>query len=189
MKCLLCLLEEPSAREMLKGVLPRILPNDVYVQYIVFEGKQDLEKQVQRRLRFWQHPESLFLVMRDQDSGDCMSIKQNLLGKIKETGRQATTIVRIACHELESFYLGDLKAVEEGLGIHGLAKNQAKRKYTTVDSLANAAEELIKLTRKQYQKVAGSRAIAPYLKIDGSNHSHSFNVLLDGIRKLTGGMA
>ncbi len=189
MKYLVCLLEEPSAKEMLKGVLPRVLPDDVYVQYIVFEGKQDLEKQLQRRLRLWKQPDSFFLVMRDQDSGDCMIIKENLLVKIKETGRHDTTIVRIACHELESFYLGDLKAVENGLGIHGLAKNQSKRKYTGSDSLSNAAEELIKLTRKQYQKVSGSRAIAPYLKIDGSNHSHSFNVLLDGIRRLTGGMA
>ncbi len=188
MKYLVCLLEEPSAREMLKGVLPRILPHDVYVKYIVFEGKQDLEKQIQRRMRLWQHPDSLFMVMRDQDSGNCMIIKQSLLSKIKETGRQDSTIVRIACHELESFYLGDLKAVEEGLGVRGLAKNQTKRKFSATDSLANAAEELINLTRKQYQKVSGSRAIGPYLKTDGSSHSHSFNVLLDGIRKLARGM-
>ena len=37
---LVCCLEEPSAREMLTGVLTRILPTGWNVQYIVFEGKQ-----------------------------------------------------------------------------------------------------------------------------------------------------
>ncbi|MDX8409536.1 MAG: hypothetical protein R8J84_05770 [Mariprofundales bacterium] len=38
MRCLVCLLEEPSAKEMLKGVLPRMLPDDVKITYIIFEG-------------------------------------------------------------------------------------------------------------------------------------------------------
>jgi hypothetical protein len=185
MRYLVCLLEEPSAQEMLKGVLPRILPEDVHVQYVIFEGKQDLEKQVQRRLRHWQKPDSMFLVMRDQDSGNCMTIKQDLLTKVIESGKKDKTIIRIACHELESFYLGDLNAVENGLAIKGLAKKQTKKKFTATDSLSNAAEELLKLTNKRYQKVAGSRAIGPHLKTDGSNRSYSFNVLLDGIRTLS----
>ncbi len=32
---------------------------------------------------------------------------------------------------------------------------------------------LEKLAKNQYQKIAGSRAIAQYLKVDGSNQSHS----------------
>ena len=40
---LVFLLEEPSAREMLKGSLPRVLPDAVQVRYVVFEGKHDLE--------------------------------------------------------------------------------------------------------------------------------------------------
>lgn len=183
MKYLVCLLEEPSAKEMLKALLPLILPDDVKFKFIVFEGKQDLEKHIERRLKNWQQPESIFLIMRDQDSGECMTIKQNLLEKVISSGKQSTSLVRIACHELESFYLGDLAAVEAGLGINGLGLKQNKKKYRTPDSLANAAEELFKLTDKKYQKVSGSRAIAPHLKVDGSNRSHSFNVLLDGIKK------
>ena len=44
MKTIVFFLEEPSAREMLEGVLPRILPEEVKVRYLVFQGKQDLEK-------------------------------------------------------------------------------------------------------------------------------------------------
>ena len=41
MKTLVFCLEEPSAREMLKGVLPRLLPEGIDVKYLVFEGKQE----------------------------------------------------------------------------------------------------------------------------------------------------
>ncbi len=184
MTCLVFLLEELSAQEMLKGVLPKVLPENISVRYIVFEGKQDLEKQLERRLKGWQQPNSVFLVMRDKDGGDCLVIKQRLAEKVCASGKQAVTLIRIACTELESFYLGDLNAVGQGLDIGNLAKKQQDRKYRTPDTLSNAAQELSKLTQKKYQKVAGSRAIAPFLKIDGSNKSHSFNVLLVGIRKL-----
>lgn len=39
MKYLVCFLEETSAKEMLKGILPRLLPDDIEPRYIVFEGK------------------------------------------------------------------------------------------------------------------------------------------------------
>ena len=183
MKNLICLLEEPSAKEMLKTVIPRIVP-DVSVQYIVFEGKQDLEKHLEKKLKHYRMPNSRFLVMRDQDSGECEPIKHGLSDKVQASGKHDVTTIRIACRELESFYLGDLEAVEKGLQMNGLAKLQSKAKYRTPDNLANAAEELSKLTRNQYQKIAGSRNISPHLKVDGSSTSHSFNILLDGIKKL-----
>lgn len=186
MKCLVFLLEEPSAAEMLKGIAPKLLPPDIDVKYIVFEGKQDLEKQLERRLKHWQHPHSVFLVMRDKDGGDCCVIKSRLAEKVAASGRQASTVIRIACAELESFYLGDLKAVESGLKIPNLGKRQQERKFRNPDSLANAAQELAKLTHGKYQKVAGSRVIGPHLKTNGSNHSCSFNALLAGIQKLLG---
>ncbi|MCY3537811.1 MAG: hypothetical protein OXH24_09125 [Cyanobacteria bacterium MAG IRC3_bin_20] len=37
------LLKERSAKEMLKGLLPRLLPAGMEVRYMVFEGKQDLK--------------------------------------------------------------------------------------------------------------------------------------------------
>ena len=68
---LVCCLEELSAREMLAGVLARILPTNWNVQYIVFEGKQDLLRRLQMRIRGWQLPNSFFLVLCDQDAQDC----------------------------------------------------------------------------------------------------------------------
>lgn len=181
---LVFLLEERSAEEMLKGVLPKLLPAHINTRYLVFEGKQDLEKQLQKRLQGWRLPNTVFLVMRDKDGGDGPSIKQQLMQKVIDSGKQQATLVRIACTELESFYLGDLNAVEHGLGIANLAKKQNDKKYRTPDVLSNAAQELKRLTQNQYEKVSGSRAISAFLKVDGSNRSHSFNVLLIGINKL-----
>jgi len=187
MICIVCLLEEPSAMEMLKALLPKILPEDrFYYRFIVFEGKQHLEKNMERKIRLWQIPESVFLVLRDQDSGDCYRIKENLQQSVQLISPLRKILFRIACHELESFYLGDLSAVERGLQISGISRNQEKGKFRNPDLLGNPAEELMKITRKQYQKVSGSRSISPFLNLDGTNKSHSFNVLIRGIRSFPG---
>lgn len=184
---LVCLLEERSAEEVLKVILPKILPQEVFFRTIAFEGKRDLADKLQRRIQHWQGNEDVFLVLMDQDSADCFDAKDDLVEIIKKTDKAGRTLVRIACHELESFFLGDLAAVEQGLGIRGLSEKQGKSKYRVPDNLANAPEELRKLTKNQYSKISGSRSIAPYLKIDGSSRSTSFNNLVRGIKKLVEG--
>lgn len=83
---------------------------------------------------------------------------------------------------MESFYLGDLAAVAQAIGPTKLCKQQNKAKYRDPDRLNNAAEELKKLA-PTYQKVSGSRAIGPLLKLD-ENRSRSFNALLNGVKKI-----
>ncbi len=182
MRTIVFFIEEPSAREMLEGVLPRVLPENIQVRYIVFQGKQDLEKNLKRKLRGWRIPESVFVVMRDQDSGDCKAIKTKLVNLCREAGHDGV-LVRVACRELESFYLGDLVAVEQGLGLRNIKAQQQNRKFRNPDALSNPAMELRRLTSNSYDKVAGSRAIGPLLNLE-TNYSQSFNVLLSGIRKL-----
>ena len=182
MRTVVFFLEEPSAKEMLKAILPRLLPEAVEARYLVFRGKQDLEKNLARKLRGWQLPNSVFVVLRDQDAGDCRVVKADLMDICRLSGRN-NILVRVACRELESFYLGDLAAVEKGLGVSGISKRQNSRKYRSPDALGNPSEELFKLTGHLYQKVAGSRAISPHLDLK-KNRSHSFNVLISGILQL-----
>ncbi|MCL2406520.1 MAG: DUF4276 family protein [Defluviitaleaceae bacterium] len=185
MKTLVCLVEEPSARYMLEGVLPRLLPN-INTHFIVFEGKQDLEKQLVKKIMYWQKLDSLFLVLRDQDSGDCVSIKNNLTNLCDKTGKKGV-LVRIACRELESYYFGDLAAVEIGLGFsnNSLAKFAKKARYRIPDNIENVSDELLKITSGTYQKSLGSRAIGKYLSIE-NNTSNSFNSLIAGLKNLFG---
>lgn len=181
MSALVFLLEEESAKNMLEGIVPRLVPEGVHVQYMTFSGKQDLEKQMERKIRLWMEPDSRFIILRDQDSGDCTAIRTRLLELAKKTGKADVCLVRIACHELESFFLGDLAAVAQGLNLPALAGRQNRNPYRRPDSIANAAEELKKLTGNRYGKRAGSRAIGPCLSLDGSNRSHSFGVLVEAI--------
>ncbi len=177
---LVFLLEELSAQEMLKGLLPRILPTDIETKYIVFEGKSDLEKRLELKIKGWRTPDSFFIVLRDKDSGNCLEIKRKLVEKCHSAGRP-DTLVRIACHELESWYLGDLSAIEKGLNLK-LSESQNHRKFRDPDLLSNASQELAKITRNTYQKVSGSRAIAPFLDI-ASNRSISFTHFISGLKR------
>lgn len=179
-------LEERSAKVMLEGFLPKILPDYVTPRYIVFEGKSDLEKKLSLKLKAWLNPRTKFVVLRDQDSGDCTVVKSSLV-KICHEAEKPGVLIRIACRELESWYIGDLKAVEAGLNVSGLNKLQKKQKFRHPDTLNNVSEELGKLTQQKYQKVSGSRAIGPYLEKD-RNFSHSFQVFVSGIEALIANM-
>lgn len=182
MKTLACFLEEPSAAVFLRGILPSLLPDGVEPRFIKFQGKQDMEKNLLKKLRGWNQPDTLFLIMRDQDTEDCKAVK-NRLTQICADSVKTETLVRIACRELESFYLGDLDAVGRAFDLPKLMQQQDKQKYRNPDRLENPARELRNLTGGQYQKIQGSRKIAPLLKYR-DNHSTSFRALLNGIETL-----
>lgn len=167
-------LEEPSAEDFLKGLLPAILPIKITPHFIVFEGKQDLEKQMTRRLRGWLRPNSRFIVMRDQDSGDCKAIKTRLIALCCEAGKPEA-IVRIACRELESFFVGDWQAIADAFGKPALAAHGRTAKYRVPDDLGSPSAE-IKRIIPDYQKRDGARRIAPHLQPE-RNRSNSFQVL------------
>jgi hypothetical protein len=181
MKHIVFLLEEPSAKEMLDGLLPRLAP-DISYRCIVFEGKQDLDKNLVKRIRGYRVPDSRFVVLRDQDAGDCETIKQKLV-ELCQKGNKPDSLVRIACRELESWYLADLKAVEQGLGMSGLVKHQGNKKYRSPDYLHSPSKELKELTNNRYQKVASSRNIGPHLDLT-NKRSNSFRVFIEGIMKI-----
>ena len=175
-------LEEPSAREMLKGLLPRILPPGVAVQYVVFEGKHDLDKRLVRILRGWQRPDTTFVVLQDQDAADCKVLKQRLMGKCEEAGK-SSAVVRIVCRELESWYFGDLQAVEQGLGLDNLRRYARRSRYRVPDAIVSPYSALKEITQGAYQKVGGSREIGRRMSTE-QNTSHSFRVFMAAVNRL-----
>ena len=181
MKQLVFLLEEESMKALLDVLLPQILPGGINFICIPHEGKQDLEKSIPRKLRAWQTPDTTFVIVRDKDNADCIEIKKHLVDLCAQAGH-SDSLVRIACHELESWFLGDLAAVEKAFNIKKLAEQQRNRKYKEPDKLSNASEELEKLV-KGYRKVSGAKKIAAYMTID-QNYSHSFNCFISGVSGL-----
>lgn len=185
MKTLVVFTEEPSTKVMLESLLPRLLSNDRHCfRCVAFEGKQDLEKQLPIKLKGWRTPDTHFVILRDQDNGDCKAIKEALQG-ICRRARKPNALVRIACRELESWYFGDLQAVETALGIDRLTDLEAKAKYRNPDTIHNPSRELRRITKNRYQKVSGSREIGKLLRLDGSR-STSFQHFIGGVCRLMG---
>lgn len=176
---LVFMLEEPSAKMALDILLPKILPPDVSFLCIPHEGKQNLERSIPIKLKHWNVPDSWFVIIRDKDQSDCVDLKARLKRLCENSGRPET-LVRIAVHELESWFLGDLAAVAAAFDQPRLAEKQNSRKFRNPDALANAKEEIGKLV-KGYQKMAGARAIAPHLNPE-TNLSESFQQLLSGLQ-------
>lgn len=189
MKKIVFLLEEPSMKELLDNLLPRLLSSlEIDTSIVSFmtvphEGKQDLEKSIPRKLRGWREPGVRFIVIRDQDGADCVKLKEKLYQLCVDAGRE-DSIVRIACNELESWFLGDLVAVAAAYNKPEVARLQTKAKYRDPDNLTNAAQELKKLI-PSYQKLKGARLIAPYIDYR-RNHSNSFRVLVEGVVRAIG---
>lgn len=176
------LLEEASLKALLLELLPRLMP-DLEFLCVTHEGKNDLEKSIPRKLRAWKTPEDHFVVVRDNDRGDCLALKARLREICEEAGKD-DVLIRIACQELEAWYLGDLQAVGEAFQKPGLPALAAKARYRDPDQIAEPSAEIARLV-PEFQKVSGARRIGPHLSPE-RNRSHSFRVFLSGLRGLVG---
>lgn len=181
---LIFLLEEPSTKTVLEVILPKLIPENISYICIAHQGKQDLCQSIPKKIKAFQFNLSTkFVIVHDQDSHDCKKLKADLLQLCKNSG-QSEVIIRIICHELESWFLGDLTAIEKAYKLkpQSLSKKQNQNKFRNPDQLNSAKEELRKLV-SEYYPGTHSRAIAPYLSLT-ENKSHSFQVFLDGIKKI-----
>ncbi len=127
-------------------------------------------------------PNSRFIVLLDQDRSECKEVKRRIVDICRRAGK-SETIVRIACRELESWYFGDIKAVEEALDdCPKLASHTNKSKYRIPDDIDKPSLELERITKGKYQKISGSRAIGTHLS--SQNRSKSYNVFLKSLKNL-----
>lgn len=176
---LIFLLEEQSMKCFLDGLLPRILPAGIQFLTIPHEGKADLQKSLVTKLQGWNEPDVKFVVVQDQDSNDCKELKAKLLDLCKYS--QKEVLIRIACHELEAWYFGDMNALSTAYGVD-LSNVKRKRKYRIPDAIVNPKAELRRLL-PEHQQIAGARKLAPIIEIE-SNSSVSFQMFIKGVKKL-----
>lgn len=164
-------------KELLDRLLPRFYP-DLEFMCVPHEGKQSLEKSIPRRIRAWREPGVRFLVVRDNDGGDCIQFKSKLLTLCREAGRD-DTCVRIACQELEAWYIGEPAALARAYSDDKLLKLQDKKNYRYPDRIVNPSKELEKLI-PSFQKVSGARRLGQVMTREG-NRSPSFVALTTAI--------
>ncbi len=181
MKNLVFLLEEPSAKDLLQGLLPKLVPNGISIYYLIFEGKQDLEGQLVKKLRGWQLPDSAFIVLRDQDAAECLAVKKKLADLVAESSRRPA-LVRVACRELEAWIVGDWQAVAQAFNRPLLAAQSTKEAYRDPDKLVRPVEALRRFI-PEYQKREGARRIGVLLN-PARNLSGSFRTFCLGVQRL-----
>jgi hypothetical protein len=90
------------------------------------------------------------VILRDKDSANCHQLKQTFIEMCEKAGR-TDALIRIVCHELESWFLGDLSAVDKALTANckkQVSKLQAKEKFRNPDAIRSAKQEQKPLNKK-----------------------------------------
>ncbi|MEI8128827.1 MAG: DUF4276 family protein [bacterium] len=181
------ILEEKSAKALLENMLPRLFHEINYnIQYITFSGKQDLLKNIEGKILGWKVPNTLFFVLCDKDNDDCIELKQKRLSKCRNHSSEQQSVIRIACRELETFYLGDLEAVENALNARDIKRHQLNKNCRNPDEMqGKPSDYLNQLTGNAYQKTAGSREIGKHIQLEvGINKSTCFNYFISALKNL-----
>lgn len=178
---LVFMLEEPSMKGFLEGLLPRVFPQLVF-QCVAHEGKSDLERSLPRKLRGWREPDVRFVVLRDNDGGDCKALKERLLDLCKGAGRP-DTLIRIVCQELEAWYLGDLAALDAAYGSK-VGRYAGRQKYRDPDAFGSPSVEVKRLA-PAFQKIDGARRLGRCVD-PALSRSRSFRALLEGLAQVSG---
>ena len=166
---------------LLDELLPRIFPPDVTFQTIPHHGKRDLERSIPRKLRGWKEPGDIrFVILHDQDTKDCVSLKQELLQLCAVTDRPC--LVWIACQEMEAWYFGDIDALCAAYDRPKLREVIGKKKFRVPDAIPDPEEELYRLI-PEHQQISGAKRVAPHMDIE-RNTSASFQQFVRGVRRL-----
>jgi Domain of unknown function (DUF4276) len=181
------LTEEKSMELFLMGLLPRLLPEGYQLGVNCFirthDGKSHLQKSIPLKMKaFQQFPTPVkVLIVHDQDSNDCLILKSKLLSLAVQGSQQIPVVVRIACRELENWYLGDFESLGQLYTEVKAGKYAQKSKYRNPDSVFGAQE--LKALSRNFSKSEAARALGTTICIE-SNRSPSFRQLVSGLHKL-----
>lgn len=180
------LVEERSMAIFLRELLPQLLPKRYVLDQNCFirphQGKSDLQKSIPRKVQAFRHyrqPVRL-VIIHDQDANDCQVLKAKLTQLVEEKDLKRPKLIRIACRELENWYLVDLNAIEKIYPESKASSLQNKAKFKSCDKL-NGSEELLRLTNN-FTKSFAAREMPQHMKLE-DNKSTSFNCFLSGLKK------
>ncbi|MDR3246753.1 MAG: DUF4276 family protein [Prevotellaceae bacterium] len=180
--------EEPSIKNVFDVLLPQILPQDVSFIVHPHQGKKDLEKALQTTVpSISKMANTKILITRDQDEDDCIKLKKKLSDLVKDKC-SCDYSVRIVCKELESWFLGDVLAIEKAYPRFKKQQYINKSKFKNVDNIGKPSEYLKTIlpdyaSRKSLPKLETSKNISAYMNI-ANNKSVSFNHTINAIKKL-----
>ena len=197
--------EEPSMRETIETLLPRLVQrSDVEHRVIDHGSKHALLDAVPNRLRGyanWPEPALRVLILVDRDDDECVALKLRLEQAAvsaglstktnSDTGGQFTVVNRVVIEELESWFLGDVPAIVAAYP--GVSPTLgATAKFRNPDAVAGGTWEALFRVLKQagyytglerMPKMEVARRIAPLMNAS-HNRSASFEAFRTGLAAL-----
>lgn len=196
------LVEEPSAEEMLRHLLPRLIGQRARWKLINLGSKYKLLNVLPHRLagyrqRLDQGEDLRVVVLVDRDNDDCETLKRRLEQLAREArlttkssptaNGQFLVLNRIVIEELESWFIGDPAALRRAFA--GLPDIQANRGIFRNPDNGGSWEALHRFLKRHgiykhsYPKKDAARRIAPHMDIS-RNRSHSYGVFVRGVEAL-----
>ncbi|GMU46205.1 MAG: hypothetical protein AMXMBFR26_09870 [Porticoccaceae bacterium] len=196
------LVEEQSAEEALKHLLPRLIGPRAQWKLINLGSKYKLVHALPQRLaayrqRIDQGEDLRVVVLVDRDNDDCTVLKRQLETMAQQAAlatKSAPThdgqffvVNRIVIEELESWFIGDPIALRQAFS--SLPKIDSSKGIFRNPDNGGSWEALHRFLKKHgiykssYPKIDAARRIAPTLNIQ-TNRSHSFRVFIDGVEAL-----
>jgi hypothetical protein len=194
------IVEEPSAKAFLDGLLGRLLSTVSYAIY-PFQCKDELLKRLPDRLRgysTWLPATFRIVVVVDRDDNDCEKLKAKLEQFAQNAGlatrnrrdqNRFVVVNRIVIEELEAWYFGDWQAVRAAYPrVPATVPNKAQ--FRDPDGIKGGTWEAFErvLQRAGYfktglRKIEAARAIVPYLE-PSRNRSQSFQIFWNAVLEL-----
>lgn len=196
------LVEEPSAEEALRHVLPKLVRGRARWKLINLGSKYKLLKALPDRLAAYrdriERGEPLrVVVLVDRDADDCAALKRQLEDMARaarlttktspDAQGQFHVVNRIVVEELESWFIGDAAALRQAFNSLP-AVDVGKGIFRNPDN-GGSWEALHRFLKKHgiykssYPKIDAARRIAPKLDLQ-VNRSRSFQVFVQGVEAL-----
>lgn len=196
------LVEEPSAEQALRVLLPKLVGGRARTKVITFPGKGGMLKALESRLngyrtRVERGEDVRVLVLVDRDTDDCVELKSRLERAAAAAGlatksnpapdNRFRVVNRVVIEELESWFVGDpaalrkafarLPAIDERRGLFRNPENGGSWK---------ALHRFLRnygIYKGTYPKIEAARRIATHMDID-RNRAQSFRHFVSGVHAI-----
>ncbi len=198
-------LEELSAEEVLKYLLPKILTDDVNYEFHTFQGRDEMLIELPKRLKGeqWIPNDWRIIVLIDEDRRDCHELKAYLEKVAHEAGfvtkssadpnEDFQVVNRIAIEELEAWFFGDVEALH--MAYPKISRHlHTKAKYRNPDAITGGTYEVLDRLLRQnnyyrkderIHKPTVAQNIARYME-PNRNKSKSFQMFVEGLKACVG---
>lgn len=190
---LLLIVEGNAEADFLRAFLPQVGISPRQFQVVPHDGKPGVIANFHRLVNRWDEPETRFIVLLDQDSRDCRELKRIILDSAREKcpAKAGRLMVRVACRELEAWYLGDAAALREA---YPDAKDSAwekieKRRDPDNARKAKPSELLRRLpnfVKRDAARRVGEIMGRKWAESANGNRSTSFRCFVAGVMKMLG---